>query len=60
MFFSLPRHALSAHLQVGRSPAGTGLRLTTDVGVTVVMFRAGDPGSKDAFDAAEVLKKYSQ
>ena len=21
MFFSLPRHALSAHLQVGRSPA---------------------------------------
>jgi hypothetical protein len=29
-------------------------------GVTVVMFRAGDPAAEDAFDAAEVLKKYSQ
>ena len=28
-------------------------------GVTVVMFRAGDPAANDAFDAAEVLKKYS-
>ena len=28
-------------------------------GVTVVMLRAGDPGAKDAFDAAEVLKNRS-
>jgi hypothetical protein len=28
-------------------------------GVTVVMFRAGDPRAEDAFDAAEVLKEYS-
>jgi hypothetical protein len=33
---------------------------TADVGVTVVMFHADEPGAKDAFDAAEVLKKYSQ
>ncbi len=31
-----------------------------DFGVTVVMFHAGDAGAKDAFDAAEVLKKYWQ
>lgn len=35
-------------------------RRTADVGVTVIMFHAADPGAKDAFDAAEVLKKYSQ
>jgi hypothetical protein len=28
-------------------------------GATVVMFHAGDPREEDAFDAAEVLKKYS-
>ena len=28
-----------------------------DFGVTVVMFHAGDPAAKDAFDAAEVLRK---
>jgi hypothetical protein len=28
------------------------------VAVTVVMFHADEPGAKDAFDAAEVLKKY--
>jgi hypothetical protein len=28
-------------------------------GVTVVMFHTGDPRAEDAFDAAEVLKKYS-
>lgn len=28
-------------------------------GVTVVMFHAGDPRAEDAFDATEVLKKYS-
>lgn len=27
-------------------------------GVTVVMFHAGDPGAWDAFDAADVIKKY--
>jgi hypothetical protein len=37
MFFSLPRHALSAHLQVGRSPAGTGLR------------RAALPGNREKY-----------
>jgi hypothetical protein len=35
-------------------------RRTADVSVTVVMFHAGEPGAKDAFDAADVLKKYSQ
>ncbi len=33
---------------------------TADVGVTVTMFRANEPGAKGAFNAAEVLKKYSQ
>jgi hypothetical protein len=28
-------------------------------GVTVVMFRAGDPGAKGAFDAARILNKHS-
>jgi hypothetical protein len=28
-------------------------------GVTVVMFRAGDPRAEEAFNAAEILKKYS-
>jgi hypothetical protein len=29
-----------------------------DFGVTVVMFRVGDPRPYDAFDAAAVLRKY--
>jgi hypothetical protein len=29
-------------------------------GVTVVMFHLGDPGAGDAFDAAEVLRKFAQ
>jgi hypothetical protein len=28
-------------------------------GVTVVMFRGGDPRAEDAFDAADVLKEHS-
>ncbi|HZS71058.1 MAG TPA: hypothetical protein VFA13_04425 [Candidatus Acidoferrum sp.] len=32
-------------------------RPTSDIGVTVVMFHAGEPGAKDAFDAAEVLRR---
>ena len=35
-------------------------RKTSDVGATVIMYHADEPGAKDAFDAAEVLKKYSQ
>jgi hypothetical protein len=35
-------------------------RPTTDVGVTVVMFHADEPGAKGAFDAAAVLKKYGE
>ena len=35
-------------------------RPTTDVGVTVVMFHADEPGAKNAFDAAAVLKKYGE
>jgi hypothetical protein len=35
-------------------------RPTADVGVTVVMFHADEPGAVGAFDAAEVLRKYSQ
>jgi hypothetical protein len=31
-------------------------RHTADVGVTVVMFHAGEPGAKGAFDAAQVLR----
>jgi len=30
---------------------------TANVGVTVVMFKANEPGAKGAFDAADVLKK---
>jgi hypothetical protein len=35
-------------------------RRTADVGVTIVMFHAADPGAKDAFHAAEMLKRYAQ
>lgn len=35
-------------------------RPTADVGVTVVMFHANEPGAVGAFNAAGVLKKYSQ
>jgi hypothetical protein len=35
-------------------------RPTTDVGATVIMFHANEPGAKDAFDAAAVLKKYGE
>jgi hypothetical protein len=31
---------------------------TADVGVTVIMFHAGEPGAKGAFDARAVLAKY--
>jgi hypothetical protein len=30
---------------------------TANIGVTVVMFRAGEPGAESAFDAAEVLRR---
>ncbi len=33
---------------------------TSEIGVTVVMFRANEPGAKGAFNAAEVLKKYGE
>ena len=35
-------------------------RRTADVGVTVIMFQANEPGAKNAFDAATILKQYSQ
>jgi hypothetical protein len=35
-------------------------RPTANVGVTVVMFRANEPGAQGAFVAADVLKQYSQ
>ena len=31
---------------------------TSEIGVTVVMFHANEPGAKDAFNAAQVLQKY--
>jgi hypothetical protein len=31
---------------------------TADVGVTVIMFHANEPGAKGAFNAAEVLNPY--
>lgn len=34
-------------------------KLTSDVGVTVVMYHFGEPGAQGAFDARTVLKKYS-
>jgi anti-sigma factor RsiW len=34
-------------------------RRTSDVVVTVVMFHANEPGAKNAFDAAAILKRYS-
>ncbi len=36
------------------------IRRTADVGVTVTMFHANEPGTNGAFNAAEVLRKYSQ
>ena len=35
-------------------------RPTANNGATVIMFHAGDPQAKDAFDAEQVLKQYSQ
>ena len=35
-------------------------RPTADVGVTVYMFHANEPGAKSAFNAAEILQKYNQ
>ncbi len=32
-------------------------RTSNNVGVTVVMFHANDPGAQGAFDASEVLRK---
>ena len=44
----------------GNSFSNPVYRPTADVGVTVIMFHANEPGAKGAFDAVEVLKKYSQ
>lgn len=33
-------------------------RRTSNVGVTVIMLKPGDPGIGNAFDAAEILKRY--
>ncbi|MBO0754332.1 MAG: hypothetical protein J2P54_00600 [Bradyrhizobiaceae bacterium] len=33
-------------------------RLTSKAGVTVTMFRSGDPGAAGAFDAQQVLRQY--
>lgn len=35
-------------------------RRTADVGVTVIMFHASDLGAKGAFDAKQILEKYSE
>jgi hypothetical protein len=35
-------------------------RPVSAVGVTVTMYRANEPGAKDAFDAQTVLAQYSQ
>ncbi|MDK9695523.1 MAG: hypothetical protein OEL76_03960 [Siculibacillus sp.] len=39
------------HTTVWRKP-------TSNVGVTVIMFRANDPGARDAFKAEDILKRY--
>lgn len=35
-------------------------RPTANAGATVIMLKAGDPGIENAFDAAAILKRYSQ
>lgn len=35
-------------------------KLTGNVGVTVIMFRANDPGAQDAFRAEDILKRYPE
>jgi hypothetical protein len=47
----------TAYATTTTSPGFAIRRRTTDVGVTVVMFRASEPGAKGAFDAAQVLKQ---
>jgi hypothetical protein len=45
--------ATTSSAMVTRSP-------TAAAAVTVVMFRANEPGAKGAFDALQVLAQYSQ
>lgn len=48
----------SAYVNASASGFSTPIyRPTANVGVTVVMFRADEPGAKGAFDASEVLKR---
>lgn len=48
----------SANTTFGGSTTYTPIRTpTASIGVTVVMFKAGEPGARGAFEAAEVIKK---
>jgi hypothetical protein len=44
----------------GSSFSSATYRPTSNVGVTVIMFHADEAGAKDAFEAEQVLKQYSQ
>jgi hypothetical protein len=48
----------SAYVNANASGFSTPIyRPKSDIGVTVVMFHAGEPGAKNAFDAAEMLRR---
>lgn len=50
----------NAYVNANASGVSTPIyRPTADVGVTVIMFHADEPGAKGAFDATEVLKRAS-
>jgi hypothetical protein len=48
----------SAYVNANATGVSTPLyRPTADIGVTVIMFHADEPGAKGAFEAAEVLRR---
>lgn len=56
--YSASTYGNSAYVNANASGFSTPIyRPKSDIGVTVVMFHAGDPGAKNAFDAAEMLRR---
>jgi hypothetical protein len=48
----------SAYVNTNATGVSTPLyRPTADIGVTVIMFHADEPGAKGAFEAVEVLRR---
>jgi hypothetical protein len=56
--YSAGTYGNSAYVNANASGFSTPIyRPKSDIGVTVVMFHAAEPGAKNAFDAAEMLRR---